>query len=168
MVRDCRARFCCDQSFTSTSASTEAEAETEAETEAAEAVEAAAAEVGKPVEVTESAAAEVSEAAEKVSGAVEVAKVSEEPATAKAAEQAAEETAAEQAEGDCSETCVDVPPPSTWETPTCEGQLSKGLCEKRVQLADGWCEATCGICVPCGAPATWQDEAAEAVADKVG
>ena len=35
-----------------------------------------------------------------------------------------------------------------WDVPTCEGQLSKGRCEKRIQLADGWCEATCGICVP--------------------
>ena len=47
-----------------------------------------------------------------------------------------EEAEAEQAEGDCSETCVDVPPPSTWETPTCEGQLSKGLCEKPTHTLD--------------------------------
>jgi hypothetical protein len=85
---------------------------------------------------------------------------------------------------DCSEKCVDVPPPSDWLEPTCAGQLSKGLCENRVGLADGWCEATCGICAPtCGtsapspapaeqakedAPEPWQDEAAKAAADKVG
>ena len=76
---------------------------------------------------------------------------------------------AEQAEEECSETCVDVPPPSHWDVPTCEGQLSKGRCEKRIQLADGWCEATCGICVPCVSQADAAEKAAEkkAAAEKV-
>ena len=83
---------------------------------------------------------------------------------------------------ECSEKCVDVPPPSDWNEPTCAGQLSNGLCAERVRIADGWCKATCGICVPCKAPAPspapeqaeedgpapWQDAAAKAAADGKG
>merc|ERR1719345_628950 len=51
----------------------------------------------------------------------------------------------------CSD-CVDKEPPSNWAEPTCAGQLASGQCAERVSLADGFCEATCGICVPCEVP----------------
>ena len=52
----------------------------------------------------------------------------------------------------CDERCGDAMPPSTWGAPTCAEQLSGGHCAERISLADGFCEATCGICVPCEVP----------------
>ena len=50
---------------------------------------------------------------------------------------------------ECSDSCVDVPPPSNWKEPTCAEQLAEGKCPERFSMADGYCEATCGICVAC-------------------
>jgi len=52
----------------------------------------------------------------------------------------------------CDASCGDAMPPSTWGEPTCAGQLAAGHCAERISLADGFCEATCGICVPCEVP----------------
>jgi len=49
----------------------------------------------------------------------------------------------------CSDSCVDVPPPSNWKEPTCAEQLAEGRCPERFSMADGICEATCGICTAC-------------------
>ena len=45
--------------------------------------------------------------------------------------------------------CLDVQPPSYWSNPTCADQLANGKCPERIANADGYCEATCGICTPC-------------------
>jgi len=42
-----------------------------------------------------------------------------------------------------------VQPPSDWGNPTCAAQLAHGKCAERASEADGYCEATCGICVVC-------------------
>ena len=66
--------------------------------------------------------------------------------------------------GKCSESCTDVEPPAHWDISTCAGQLAGGKCPERWSLNDGYCEATCGICVACDAeplaPATMAPTAA--------
>ena len=52
----------------------------------------------------------------------------------------------------CDVSCADAMPPSTWGAPTCAEQLAGGHCAERISLADGYCEATCGICKPCEVP----------------
>ena len=50
----------------------------------------------------------------------------------------------------CSDSCApDVQPPSHWKEPTCAEQLAEGRCPERFSMADGICEATCGICTAC-------------------
>merc|ERR1719353_1965607 len=58
----------------------------------------------------------------------------------------------------CDEHCADAMPPSTWRASTCAEQLAGGHCAERISLADGYCEATCGICVPCEKPCPTERE----------
>ena len=40
--------------------------------------------------------------------------------------------------------CTDVEPPPDWEHPSCAAQLFNSKCP----VANGYCEATCGVCYP--------------------
>ena len=42
--------------------------------------------------------------------------------------------------------CEDVEPPKFWRNNSCAKQKAAGKCSKRIELNDGYCRKTCGIC----------------------
>jgi len=62
----------------------------------------------------------------------------------------------------CDAACVDVDPPADWKFNTCKQQLenTSGCVFRRLgQMADGYCLATCGLCIKCLSASSFAEEA---------